>query len=282
MLRRLDVKTQSLVCLLVGGAIACGSAPPVDIGTDRVAPALVSTPEGDVALDEGAAEPGQMPLGDEFTELLGRRSDRGTISEHCRSSFRACGGVLAGTWRVEDTCNPEVNTREILQKWGTTRMALDEAACANAVQRLTWTWSGELRFSEGFAFDGRKREQNVDIQLTASCLGATLGMDLGDSVSPEICDSMQSESTTCALANGVCMCASHTLADGAASGVYGVLGLSVAIAAEPTTRYEFCVDGDHLLWQEKEGALRQVVLVRTEDAAPGETDPVDLPSEVPR
>jgi hypothetical protein len=53
----------------------------------------------------------------------------------------------------------------------------------------------------------------------------------------------------------------------------------VAIQEEPnpTVRYEYCVDGDRLLWREKEGAQRMVVLRRTVDAPPGTVDPVEVP-----
>jgi len=289
MLRRLD-KTQSLACLLVGGAMACGTAPPVNVGADYIAPAVSATSadagpptEADSEREEVEAvtDSGQMSLPDDFDMFVGPSWERGTVSPHCRSSFEACGGALAGTWEVEDNCNPELRTLSVLQSWGQWRMKLDQAACWNAVQRLTWSWSGELRFESGFVLDDRQRAQNVYVQLSASCLSATLGTDLGDSVPPEICEGMQDDATTCALASGVCMCTNRTVVRGSAEGVYAVLGISVSIG-RPPTRYEYCVDetapdGDRLLWREKEGELRQVVLRRTVDAPPGTKDPVEVP-----
>lgn len=282
MLRRLGVRTQSLAGLLLGGTVACGSAPPVGVGTDYIAPAVVNTPEQETAGADAGIDTPTTSTPDDFDSLLSPGWERGDVSPYCHSSFKACGGLLAGTWVVEDNCNPEVRTRDVLQTWGQSRLDLDQTACWNAVQRLTWSWSGELRFEEGVAIDNRQRAQSVYMGLTASCLNATLGMEMGDSVSPEVCDSMQNETTTCALAGGVCMCTNRTVTNGSASGVYGVLGLSVAIGDPgPTTRYEYCVDktedGERLLWREKEGALRQVVLRRTVEAPPGVTDPVEIP-----
>jgi hypothetical protein len=276
----------------------------VNVGADYIAPAVTSTPEAPVEpsppLSEADSEreeieavtnSGQMSVPDDFDMFVGPRWERGPVSPYCHSSFSACGGALAGTWEVEDNCNPELRTLTVLQSWGQWRMQLDQAACWNAVQRLTWSWSGALTFEgvaddapdaeEGYSFDDRQREQNVYVQLSASCLSATLGTDLGDSVPPEICEGMQDEATTCALAGGVCMCTNRTVVRGAAEGVYAVLGISVTIG-RPPTRYEYCVDeqaegGARLLWREKEGELRQVVLRRTVDAPPGTRDPVEVP-----
>lgn len=230
--------------------------------------------------DAGSAS-GQMTPDDGFPSFVPGNWGRGEVSEHCRSSFQACGGLLVGTWQVQDNCNPVVTSPEVLQAWGRTRMSLDPAACAFAVKRLTWAWTGELKFENGDAIDNRERAETVDIAIEASCLSATSGREL-ESISPEACESLEDESTTCALASGVCMCTTRTVTKGSASGVYGVLGLSVAIAQEPTTRYEYCVEGDQLVWREKEGAQRHVVMQRIADAAPGDSDPVDIPSSIPR
>jgi hypothetical protein len=275
MLRHRDFVAQLLATLWVGGALACGSAAPVDVGTDIV--------ESEVPIEGAPADEdltGQVSLDPEFDSILDAGWERGEPSSYCSSSFKACGGLLAGTWEVEDNCNPVIRTRDVLLKWGKNRMALDETACWNAVQRLRWNWTGQLRFEQGVAIDERQREQQVDMQLNATCLSASFGIEPAESVSPETCDGLQNESTTCALSAGVCLCSNRSVASGAASGVYGVLGLSVAIQEKegsPTLRYEYCVDGDRLLWREKEGDLRQVVMKRIVDAAVGETDPVEVP-----
>jgi hypothetical protein len=222
--------------------------------------------------------PGQTESILDFDDFIDSSFERGEVSPYCRSSFQACGGLLAGTWVVEDNCNPEIRERDVLQSWGKARMDLDEAACWDAVQRLRWNWSGELRFEGGVAIDNRERKQQVDMQLTARCLNVSFGVPEADSVSPEMCAALQKAGgTTCGLANGVCLCSNRTVSTGTASGTYGVLGVSVAIGENPTTRYEYCVDGDMLLWREREGAQRQVVLRRTVDPPPGTTDPVEVP-----
>jgi hypothetical protein len=274
MLRHWDLVAPLLAALWAGGVVACGSAAPVDVGTDIVAPPVPTEAPPDEDLT------GQVSLDPEFDSILDSNWERGVPSSYCSSSFKACGGLLAGTWEVEDNCNPVIRTRDVLLQWGTARMDLDETACWNAIQRLRWNWKGQLRFEQGLAIDEREREQHVDMQLTSNCLSASFGTPPADSVSPETCDGLQNESTTCALSAGVCLCSNRSVASGTASGVYGVLGLSVAIqekTGSPTLRYEYCVDGDHLLWREKEGDLRQVVMRRIVDAPAGETDPIEVP-----
>src|SRR5688572_5737434 len=102
MLRRLDVRTQSLAYVLVGGAIACGSAPPVNVGADYIAPAVTSTPEApeqppepppeaDSEREEidAVTDSGQMSAPDDFDMFVGPSWERGTVSPYCRSSFEA-------------------------------------------------------------------------------------------------------------------------------------------------------------------------------------------------
>lgn len=271
----------AIACL----AVACDAAPPIEVGVDYITPRELErddAPEPEVSPLEDQADEGEEIIGKmepilDFNDFIDPSFDRGEVSPYCHSSFQACGGLLAGTWRVEDNCNPKITTREVLQSWGQTRMELDEVACWDAVQMLRWNWSGELKFEGGLAIDNRERRQQVDMELTARCLSASYGIEETDSVSPRVCEAMQDETTTCGLANGVCLCSNRTVSTGTASGVYGVLGLSVAIGVGPTTRYEYCVDGDMLLWREKDGAQRQVVLRRTFDPPPGTTDPVELP-----
>jgi hypothetical protein len=276
MLRHSDLIAPLLAALWAGGSLACGSAAPIDVGTNIVTRA---PEEDEVDIDEEDPA-GQMSLDPEFQALLDSGWGSRVPSEYCSSSFEACGGLLAGTWEVEDNCNPVLRKRDVLLNWGKVSMSLDETACYNAVQRLTWKWSGILRFEKGEAIDERERAQRVDMRLDSNCLSASFGGVPAEGVSPEQCDAMQNEATTCALASGVCLCSNSSVASGTASGVYGVLGLSVAIRMDensPTSRYEYCVNGDRLLWREKEGDQRQVVLRRVADAAVGETDPIEIP-----
>jgi hypothetical protein len=278
MLRLLDVR-RMLAPLLASAALACGSAAPIDIGTE-ISPAEpddtgVDVDDDGVALDDELV--GQMESMPGVDGLIDGNWERGEVSEYCRKSFQACGGVLAGSWEVEDNCNPEIRTRNVLARWGINTMSLNASACYTAVQRLLWTWTGRFTFENGIAIDDRSREQRVDIELNSDCLNASFDKHEGASVSPETCDSMQNAFTTCALAGGVCMCTNRTASNGFASGYYKVLGVSVEIAQTPSTRYEYCVDGDRLLWQEKEGAQRQVVMRRVVSPPPGTTDPVEIP-----
>ncbi len=286
MLRRLNSGGLLLAHLSVCWALACGTAAPVDVGIDYVTPRPSPATSGDEDVTTADPPPdGQLGNGtttDPIGDLVNAEWERGgPPSEFCRSSFQACGGLLAGTWEVEDTCNPEVFTRQVLLDWGKARMDLDGPACFDAVKRLRWSWSGELKFENGAAIDNRKREQVVEMQLTARCLSDSFGLPRTDSVSPQVCDALQDTATTCALSAGVCICTNRTESSGTASGTYGVLGLSVAIGETPapTIRYEYCVDkdADRLLWREKEGDQRHVVLRRTVSAPPGTVDPVEVP-----
>jgi hypothetical protein len=279
MLRHLHAHRSALALLGACVTLACSTAPPVEVGVDYVTPPLSDR--------DAPSEPEVPPLedaiakGDDDTrfnyDFIDSGEERGEVSPYCRTSFQACGGLLAGTWVVEDNCNPRITSRDVLLGWGKAQMQLDDAACWDAVQQLRWKWSGELRFEGGMAIDNRQRKQQVDMQLTSRCLSATFGLDRTDSVSPEVCAALEDDATTCGLADGVCLCSNRTVSTGTASGTYGVLGLSVAIGEDPTLRFEYCVDGDMLLWREKEGAQRQVVLRRTAAAPPGETDPVEVP-----
>ncbi|HTV18015.1 MAG TPA: hypothetical protein VMG12_05075 [Polyangiaceae bacterium] len=284
MLRHLHAR-KSAFALMCAWLAACNSAPPVEVGVDYITPRLSesdSLPEPEVPPleDDGTADDdviGQMDPILDFNDFIDSSVERGEVSPYCHSSFQECGGLLAGTWVVEDNCNPKITAHDVLQRWGKARMDLDETACWDAVQQMRWNWSGELRFEDGVAIDNRQRKQQVDMQLTARCLSATYGGDTEESVSPRICEGLQDDFTTCGVANGVCLCSNRTVSTGTASGVYGVLGSVVAIGTNPTARYAYCVDGDTLLWREQEGSQRHVVLRRTEAPPPGTTDPVELP-----
>ena len=280
MLRHLHVSELGLAHLWVCGVLACSAAPPVEVGVDdvRLASAESGQPEPELTpVDELPDDlvPEQPPLPGGF-ELVDSDFEREVVSEHCQSSFQACGGVLAGTWVVEDNCNPQTRSRDELQSWGKARMALDEAACWDAVWRLRWKWSGELKFEGGRAIDNRERKQQVDMRLDSRCLSASFGISESESVAPRVCDALEDDNTICGLQDGVCLCSNLSTSSGEASGVYGVLGLSVAIGT-PVARYEYCVQGDRLIWQEQDGAQRHVVLKRTVDPPPGAVDPVEIP-----
>lgn len=258
-----------------GALVACGSATPVGVGIDY----MEAEPGAQV---EGDGEAGSMDLpavGDGMGSFVDREWERGTVSPYCRSSFDACGGTLAGTWEVEDSCNPQIRDPEVLQTWGQTRMDLDPAACWNAVHRLTSRWSGHMVFDGGMVADHRERAQKVEMGLTSTCLGPTLGLSELDRVTAPICESLQDMSTACALATGVCMCSNETTALGRVTGRYAAIGTTVVVkdGERPLKEYEYCVDGDQLLWREEPGSLRHLVLRRTVTPPAGTTDPVEVP-----
>jgi hypothetical protein len=261
------------VALVSGLLSACGAAAPVDVGTDDLIP--VGEPESEAEMAEPIAV--SVPRIDSF---VNRSWDRGVVSPYCGSTFQSCGGVLAGTWVVEDTCNPETYDREVLQTWGKARMNLHEGACWNAVQRLTSTWSGQLVFEQGLVIDDRQRAQTVDIELSGACLSATLGLDAETSVLPSVCESIENESTLCGSFGGVCMCSNRTTELGHVDGVYGVIPGQVAVGSgevgnRTVVIYDYCVDGDALLWREP-GWTRHLVLRRS-DGTSADPDPVGIP-----
>jgi hypothetical protein len=275
MLRHFAATAPSLACMAFAGAlVACGQATPVGVGSDFMQP---EAPDGGVEGQAGSM--GEPAVGDGMGSFLDQGWERGEVSPYCESSFDACGGVLAGTWEVEDSCNPQIRDPEILRTWGESRMDLDPAACWNAVQRLTSRWSGHIVFDGGMVADHRERAQKVEMGLTSTCLGPTLGLDELDRVTAPMCESLQDMSTSCALATGVCMCSNETTVLGRVTGVYAAIGTTVVVknGERPLKEYEYCVDGDHLLWREEPGSLRHVVLRRIKSPPPGTTDPVEIP-----
>jgi hypothetical protein len=257
--------------------LACGSATPVGVGSEYME---TEDPGAEGGGSEGqAGSMGDPPVGGGLDSFVDPEWERGTISPYCRSSFDACGGTLAGTWEVEDSCNPQVRDPEVLRTWGEASMDLDPAVCWNAVRRLTSRWSGHIVFEAGKVVDHRERTQKVEMGLTSTCLGPTLGLDDLERVTVPMCASLQDMSTSCALATGVCMCSNETTAMGRVEGNYYAIGTTVVVVdgGRPVKEYEYCVEGDRLLWREEPGSLRHVVLRRTVTPPPGTTDPVEVP-----
>jgi hypothetical protein len=251
------VRALGVSSFLAYGALflACGAAPTVDVGTEYVdviePPAAVATTPTNVV-----ATP--APL-DSFV-------DPATAPVACQAAFEPCGGLLAGTWTVEDTCNSETNSRKALQIWGQTFMGLDATACWDAVQGVSSKWTGQLVFDQGLATDGRQRADTIEMDLSAPCVSATFGVTVRPDQMPAVCGSLTDDSTSCSSTGGVCRCSSRRVNPQTASGVYGVLGKSVAIGS-PASFYDYCVssDGNQLLWRDPASA-RHLVLRRT---APG-------------
>jgi hypothetical protein len=258
----------AVVCALsVSSLFACGAAPTVDVGTEygeAIAPPAQTA----------AAAPADVAV---TPAPVGSLVEGGTTPVACEAAFEACGGRLAGTWTVEDTCNSETTSRKALQIWGQTFMGLDATACWDAVQGVSSKWTGQLVFDQGLASDERQRADTIEMDLSASCVSATFGVTVRPDQMPAVCGSLTDNSTSCSSTGGVCRCSSRRVNPQNATGVYGVLGTSVAIGpmGSPPAFYDYCVKDDQLIWRDPASA-RHLVLRRTAEAV----SPVD--PEYPR
>jgi len=228
---------------------ACGTAPPVDVGIDYAAQDVDRQTPGAGLEDENSAATGQFVQSDP--------------SPLCKEEFVACGGLLAGTWEVMDTCNQETRNRKALQIWGQTVMDLDIGACGDAVQSVKSSWAGDLVFDQGVAIDRRLRSDLVEMMLTRDCLNATFDVTIKAEKIASVCSTLTTSMRNCSPVGSACRCSSRRESESDTAGVYGVLGKSVSIGT-PTRGhdvFEYCVQGDMLFWHEP-GALRHVVLQR--------------------
>jgi hypothetical protein len=263
--------TAGVVLAFCGTLVGCSPAAPIDLGTDYYDVSAAGS-EG-----TGDTDPGDNAPGEAADPSLVESNGGSAI---CGQPFAACGGALAGTWVVEDTCSAETRNRKALQMWGQNLMkTLDASACVDAARRLISRWSGVLAFEEGIAIDQRQRLRTLDVDIKPTCLSASFGIQDPERLnSPAACDALQDDTTSCALAGGLCRCTSRVIDAGKVSGVYGVLKGQVAIAAGPpgsgSEIYNYCVQGDRLIWQER-GTATPVVLRRlAEGTMP---DPVGFP-----
>lgn len=196
------------------------------------------------------------------------------ISPICRAGFEPCGGLLAGTWIVEDTCNSETLNRKALQIWGQTFMPLDTGACWDAVRSVRSRWEGELSFEGGVAIDTRLRHDMIEINLSRSCLNATYGVNIQADKMPAVCSTLTKGQTSCTAVGGMCACTSRRENAVSYSGGYGVLGTQVVIRTTPgmpLDYFDYCVQGDKLLWREPSSA--RFVVLRRQGAVPDVMDP---------
>jgi hypothetical protein len=245
----------------MGPLLGCGTAAPVDVGTDFSLE--VSTDPAARVLEEDEDPNAFEPVLD------------GAVSAACSTGFQACGGVLAGRWIVEDTCNSETRNAKALQIWGQTFRNLDTTACFDAVQSVTTRWMGMLTFEQGLAIDQRMRSDTIEMNLTRTCLNATFDSNIREERMSAICAALTNDMTNCSSVGGVCQCSNRRERELDTQGTYGVLGKSVAIGTENggLDFYDYCVkgDGDTLLWREPSYA-RHVVLKR-EGAKTSAVDP---------
>jgi len=240
-----------LQLLMAPVVIGCGTAAPVDVGTDFAL---------EVSTDPAARIPDEQ---DDDPNAFEPSLVDGAVSAACSSGFQACGGVLAGRWIVEDTCNSETRNPKALQIWGQTFRNLDTTACFDAVQSVTTRWMGMLMFEQGLAIDQRMRSDTIEMNLTRSCLNATFDSNIREERMSAICTALTNDMTNCSSVGGVCQCSNRRERELDTSGTYGVLGKSVAIGTENggLDFYDYCVQGDRLYWREPAYA-RHVVLLR--------------------
>jgi hypothetical protein len=245
---------------LVAGAVfwlACSPAAPVDLGTDYSPRDLDSiTQEDPGATLDGTGD--VLP----FDGLV----DEG--SPFCPSAFEPCGGLLAGTWEMVDTCSKQTFNRKALQIWGQTVMNLDTGACWNAVSGVSTEWKGDITFAQGIANDQRMRVDTVEMQLTRDCLNATYDVAIKAEKMGSVCTTLSAGMMTCSSVGGVCHCSKRRESETNTAGVYGVLEKAVVIGGdtdpatdEPKQYFDYCVQNDQLMWRARDTG-RLVVLRR--------------------
>jgi hypothetical protein len=224
-----------------------------------------SAQQGSPTEGAGGVETAVTDTGNAFTP-----EGRGGTSA-CTDSFQACGGLLAGEWDVEGTCELAALDRADAERWARGVLALDEAACAGTPQDFTALWSGKLTFRGGLAIDERLRSEAVHLSLTRECLGATLGEAVGDDAElGAACSALSGESTQCSVASGACLCSVRRGVQLDRSGPYGVLEdirVAYSLSNEPLSRADYCVQADVLHWQEPDTG-QHLVLRRRPPALP--------------
>jgi hypothetical protein len=245
-------------CIIVLGGMFLGCG-------DAADPAPSNPP---TASPEDERERGAAGQNSELDERFARAGS----TPACDQSFSACGGLLASEWVVEDTCGAQLDDHEDAEAWSREHLGLDAAACPSTVTTLDSTWSGTLSFRDGDAVDGRLRTDALELELTRECLSASYG----EAALESTCAALSDGSLECVAQGDACHCSGHREVRSAATGVYGVLGTSVAVAQSPVTRYEYCVAADDVLhWMESN---QRIVLRRVPGtAAPSGVDPVPDP-----
>jgi len=185
----------------------------------------------------------------------------------CGSSFEACGGLVAGSWRVEDTCQEGALSPRARQLWGETVLDLDPRACQDAVQSVTSRWSGRVLFQYGAATDERLRSDTVEMKLSRTCLNATFGVDISEA-KLGVCATLTTAQRSCSSAAGACQCSASLERSSGMSGTYGVLDESLAISTGSSDLQfvDYCVEGDLLHWREQGSPQR--LLLRREPGGP--------------
>jgi hypothetical protein len=236
---------------------ACGPAAPVDLGTDYSPKDVDSS----IAQDPSVAliDPGDP------SELQGLVDSDSAV---CSGEFEPCGGLLAGTWEMVDTCSKQTTSRKALQIWGQTVMNLDTGACYNAVSSVTSEWKGQITFAQGIASDQRIRLDTVSMQLTRTCLNATFDVSIRADKMSSVCATLSAGMMSCTSVGGVCNCSKRRESAINSEGLYGVIEKAVVIGGDidpltddPKQFFDYCVQDDQLMWRARDTG-RLVVLRR--------------------
>jgi hypothetical protein len=262
--RRATGSTALRYLALLGFALGCSPAAPVDVGVDF-------SPED---IERVLQSPDTMPEPGETPGGLGLVP--GGPSPYC-PEFVPCGGLIAGKWEMLDTCNKETTNAKALQIWGQTVMKLDTSACFDAVESVKSDWKGNLLFEQGAAADQRMRTDTVEMTLTRGCLNATFDVTIkADKMGP-VCSTLTNSTRSCIAVSGACSCSSRRESEAHLSGTYGVLEKSVVIRNEATNAlqfFEYCVmtsetGDDQMLWRDEVTqrlmAMRRVQATDTSD-----------------
>lgn len=256
------------ISVLLASMVACEPAPAIDLGTD-----FSEDDIQDILVEEEARQQEQASANDLVPAVSGSFPAQ-AVSAACEPGFQPCGGLLSGLWIAEETCNSETRNRKALQIWGQTIMNLATAECSDAVKSVSSRWEGELSFARGIAIDTRTRHDMIEMNLSRSCLNATFGVNIQAEKIPAVCATLSQGSTFCTAVGDMCACSNRREDAVSRSGVYGVLGTSVAIGTTPGNLSEFfdyCVQGDTLLWREP--TAEHFVILRRAGAATVSVDP---------
>jgi hypothetical protein len=247
-------------------SLACGPAAPVDLGTDYSPRDVESSIAQDPSVTIDPGDPSQL---------------QGLIdndSPYCKDDFEPCGGLLAGTWEMVETCSNQVLSRKALQIWGQTVMNLDTGACWNAVSSVTSEWKGEITFAQGIASDQRMRVDTVQMKLTRTCLNATFDVTIKQEKMGSVCSTLSAGMMSCTSVGGDCNCQKWRESEVNTEGVYGVIEKAVVIGADtdPTTDdpkqyFDYCVQNDQLMWRARDTG--RLVVLRRVLASDEQTDP---------
>lgn len=152
----------------------------------------------------------------------------------------ACGGDLAGDWKIADFC-PDKNKvpDEITQLCETATLQYDKANV-----------SGTLSFKSDKTFSLDSKASGTGyVVLDSGCLKQSSGPTLTcKQVEEAINTNSKAQPVSCASANGGCKCALTITDNGSSTGTYEVSGNMVTLTNKDNSKLEssFCVKNSNL------------------------------------